>query len=346
MHTAFFPTFHAAYPCRTTGRRLLLHGTDLIQSRPWRSAAGAAEQPGLQAWIRWLGVQPDGEKRPGEVVPFDRPLHRAVHVHLDTRAHCQCSRVFPGSATLQRGFWSRAGARRSQGRALVQDLRNGHLVNTAAPLAGPAPPSGTAAWSVEKPKPNMASIMALATPFASVPGPSTSAPEARGLGGPAVLPRGHKPPPRSSPPPCARPCGSSHRMTTPAPARILLPVSPRQRIVASRFAFTFPSILWTVSRCADQSDASRGSRYAQTKSVRPGSEQTGGQMPPSAAHHLEGPGVDIESNDFAVVACFHLRPYLSLIDFIARVGRILLYYSAAARRFGMRVVFMVGPVSV
>ena len=43
--------------------------------------------------------------------------------------HCQFSRVFPGSATLQRGFWSRAGARRSQGRALVQDLRNGHLGN-------------------------------------------------------------------------------------------------------------------------------------------------------------------------------------------------------------------------
>ncbi len=30
-----------------------------------------------------------------------------------------CSRVFPGSATLQRGFWSRAGARRSQGGAGV-----------------------------------------------------------------------------------------------------------------------------------------------------------------------------------------------------------------------------------
>src|SRR2546426_3693200 len=29
--------------------------------------------------------------------------------------HCQFSRVVPGSATLQRGFWSRAGARRSQG---------------------------------------------------------------------------------------------------------------------------------------------------------------------------------------------------------------------------------------
>jgi hypothetical protein len=41
--------------------------------------------------------------------------------------HCQFSRAFPGSATLQCGFWSRAGARRSQGRALVQDLRNGHL---------------------------------------------------------------------------------------------------------------------------------------------------------------------------------------------------------------------------
>ena len=40
--------------------------------------------------------------------------------------HGQFSRVFPGSATLQRGFRSRAGARRSQG-ALAQDLRNGHL---------------------------------------------------------------------------------------------------------------------------------------------------------------------------------------------------------------------------
>src|SRR5205807_280845 len=29
---------------------------------------------------------------------------------------------------LQRGFWGRAGARRSQGKALAQDLRNGHLV--------------------------------------------------------------------------------------------------------------------------------------------------------------------------------------------------------------------------
>jgi hypothetical protein len=38
-------------------------------------------------------------------------------------------RAFPGSATLQRGFWSRAGARRSQGEALAKDLRNGHLVS-------------------------------------------------------------------------------------------------------------------------------------------------------------------------------------------------------------------------
>lgn len=36
--------------------------------------------------------------------------------------------------------------------------------------------------------------------------------------------------------------------------------------------------------------------------------------------HLEGTGVDIESNDFAVVSCFHQRPYLSLIDFIAASG--------------------------
>ena len=36
-------------------------------------------------------------------------------------------RVFPGSATLQRGFWSRAGARRSQARLLAQDIRNEHL---------------------------------------------------------------------------------------------------------------------------------------------------------------------------------------------------------------------------
>ena len=47
--------------------------------------------------------------------------------------HCQFSTAFPGSATLQRGFWSRAGARRSQGRTLVQDLRNGHLAPTDRP---------------------------------------------------------------------------------------------------------------------------------------------------------------------------------------------------------------------
>src|SRR6266446_9579912 len=35
--------------------------------------------------------------------------------------------AFPGSATLQRGFWSRAGARRSQEETLAKDLRNGHL---------------------------------------------------------------------------------------------------------------------------------------------------------------------------------------------------------------------------
>jgi len=28
--------------------------------------------------------------------------------------HCQFSKVVPGIATLQRGFWSRAGARRYQ----------------------------------------------------------------------------------------------------------------------------------------------------------------------------------------------------------------------------------------
>jgi len=40
----------------------------------------------------------------------------------------------------------------------------------------------------------------------------------------------------------------------------------------------------------------------------------------SIFRHLEGPGVDIDSNDFTVVACFHLRPYLSLIDFMAASG--------------------------
>src|SRR5712691_6698178 len=47
--------------------------------------------------------------------------------------------VFPGSATLQRGFWSRAGARRSQGKTLVQDLRNGHLVGRHTSDSGAAP---------------------------------------------------------------------------------------------------------------------------------------------------------------------------------------------------------------
>jgi hypothetical protein len=41
--------------------------------------------------------------------------------------HRQFSTAFPGIAMLQRGFWSRAGARRSPGRTLVQDLRNGQL---------------------------------------------------------------------------------------------------------------------------------------------------------------------------------------------------------------------------
>src|SRR5262245_48050732 len=43
--------------------------------------------------------------------------------------HHQFPRVFPGSTTLQRGSWSRAGARRSQGKALAKDLRNGHLAS-------------------------------------------------------------------------------------------------------------------------------------------------------------------------------------------------------------------------
>jgi len=44
---------------------------------------------------------------------------------------------------------------------------------------------------------------------------------------PAVMPSGHKWSPRSSPPPCARPCGSARRMTTRAPGRTIHPVSPR-----------------------------------------------------------------------------------------------------------------------
>ena len=53
----------------------------------------------------------------------------------------------------------------------------------------------------------------------------------------------------------------------------------------------------------------------------------------SICSHLEGPGVDIESNDFAVVACFHLRPYLSLIDFIAASGGF--FFTIARRRGGL-----------
>src|SRR5882724_2819585 len=55
--------------------------------------------------------------------------------------HCQCSRGFPGSATLQRGFWSRAGARRSQGRTLAKDLRNGPLGGQCKYLVFYAPPA-------------------------------------------------------------------------------------------------------------------------------------------------------------------------------------------------------------
>src|SRR5712691_3339552 len=63
--------------------------------------------------------------------------------------HCQCSRVFPGSATLQRGFWSRAGARRSQERALVQDLRNGPLVQAYVLHDTPGPSPGSWPYNVE-----------------------------------------------------------------------------------------------------------------------------------------------------------------------------------------------------
>jgi hypothetical protein len=58
-----------------------------------------------------------------ETPPAEPPL-----ASMTIPAEYLSNRVFPGSATLQRGFWSRAGARRSQERALVQDLRNGHLV--------------------------------------------------------------------------------------------------------------------------------------------------------------------------------------------------------------------------
>src|SRR5262249_18359841 len=50
------------------------------------SVTGATDQPRLQTRVRWFGTQPDGEKRFGEVIAFNRALHRAIDVHLDARA--------------------------------------------------------------------------------------------------------------------------------------------------------------------------------------------------------------------------------------------------------------------
>src|SRR5207247_9036019 len=59
----------------------------------------------------------------GGIIP-QKPAHRSRVCFINTPPVLQ---AFPGSATLQRGFWSRAGARRSQEEALAKDLRNGHL---------------------------------------------------------------------------------------------------------------------------------------------------------------------------------------------------------------------------
>lgn len=50
------------------------------------SLAGAAEQSALQARVRRVGAEPDGEKGCCEVIAGDRALHRAVHLHLEARA--------------------------------------------------------------------------------------------------------------------------------------------------------------------------------------------------------------------------------------------------------------------
>src|SRR5450755_2761907 len=51
-----------------------------------RLAAGSAKQPRLDFRIRWLGAQPDGEERLGEVIAFENSPHSAVHIHLNARA--------------------------------------------------------------------------------------------------------------------------------------------------------------------------------------------------------------------------------------------------------------------
>src|SRR5262249_21010158 len=61
-------------------------GPGVLPARSWSSATGATEQPRLQAGVRRLGTQPDGQQRPGEVIPGDRALHLAIEVHLNARA--------------------------------------------------------------------------------------------------------------------------------------------------------------------------------------------------------------------------------------------------------------------
>src|SRR5262249_22795954 len=69
---------------RRTGRQRW-GGPDVLPSRSGASAAGAPEQSRLQARVRRLGTQPDGQQRPGEVLPGDRALHLAIDVHLNAR---------------------------------------------------------------------------------------------------------------------------------------------------------------------------------------------------------------------------------------------------------------------
>src|SRR5215471_17152796 len=56
------------------------------KSWQWRSAAGTTEQPLLDAGVRRLGTEPDGEKRFGEIIPVNRALHRAIDIHFDAHA--------------------------------------------------------------------------------------------------------------------------------------------------------------------------------------------------------------------------------------------------------------------
>ncbi len=105
------------------------------------SPAVAAQQPGLQGRIRRVGTQPDGEKRSGEIIAFDRALHHSVYVHLNARARLvNESQPLTGHRKLENGLGSTPGPeetdRPGDGRTEGRNREEPERVGTLAPTGG------------------------------------------------------------------------------------------------------------------------------------------------------------------------------------------------------------------